>query len=387
MKKLLIILFLITFNLCSCELNDKRYIISPSAVVENGNLNGTSDIVVYAENFNIYPYDSGYKLEIVNNSTSRIDEFYLFDENASVPEKLNDKIVIRTPVKSVVAFSSTQWSVFQRIDELDMVKGVLESNYSANVEIINLVKEGKIVDLGTSNHVDVEKVIDLQPELILYTPYPSVDYSNLGVLSRSVMIPFPDYLESHPLGRAEWMKVVGLLCGKIRETSEWFNKVVSRYESLSNICSNVKDKPTVFSDLPFENQWYVPGGNSYIARIFSDAGGDYIWKDDKSTGSLHIDAESVLINAQNADYWRVINSYDTPFTYEKLKNDNELYPLFKAFKEKNLLVCNVKETGYFEQSQYEPDILLADFIYHFHPELLLNEWKDYKPKYFKKLMK
>ena len=141
------------------------------------------------------------------------------------------------------------------------------------------------------------------------------------------------------------------------------------------------------SDLPFENQWYVPGGDSYIAKIFSDAGGDYIWKDNKSIGSLHIDAESVLLKAQNADYWRVINSYDTPFTYENLAKENDLYPLFKAFKEKQLLVCNVRECGYFEQSQYEPDILLADFIYHFHPELLTNEWENYTPKYFKRLIK
>ena len=117
----------------------------------------------------------------------------------------------------------------------------------------------------------------------------------------------------------------------------------------------------------------MPGGNSYIAKIFSDAGGDYIWKDNESTGSLHIDAESVLLKAQDADFWRVINSSDIPFTYERLKNENELYPLFKAFKEKQLLVCNVRESGYFEKSQYEPDVLLADFIYHFHPELLTEE--------------
>jgi iron complex transport system substrate-binding protein len=70
-----------------------------------------------------------------------------------------------------------------------------------------------------------------------------------------------------------------------------------------------------------------------------------------------------------------------------LKNENELYPLFKAFKEKQLLVCNVRESGYFEKSQYEPDVLLADFIYHFHPELLTEEWENYVPTYFKRLLK
>ena len=348
-------------------------------------MNDTLNIVSYAENFKIYPIESGYKL-IIKDLTSE-NEFYLFNDTVSSPNDLTDKTIIRTPVKFVVAFSSTQWSVFQKLDEIDKVKGILESNYTTNNEILRLVAEGKIIDAGMSTNVNAEKIIHLQPELILYTPYPTVDYSHLKELSGAMMLSFPDYLESHPLGRAEWMKVVGLLCGKEDVTNQWFDDVVRRYESLSYKCSLIEDKPTIFSDLPFENQWYVPGGNSYIAKIFSDAGGDYIWKDNESTGSLHIDAESVLLKAQDADFWRVINSSDIPFTYERLKNENELYPLFKAFKEKQLLVCNVRESGYFEKSQYEPDVLLADFIYHFHPELLTEEWENYVPTYFKRLLK
>lgn len=347
--------------------------------------NDTLNIVSYAENFKIYPIESGYKLIIKDLSSE--NEFYLFNDTVTIPNDLTDKTIIRTPVNSVVAFSSTQWSVFQKLDEIDKVKGILESNYTTNNEILRLVAEGKIIDAGMSTNVNTEKIIHLQPELILYTPYPTVDYSHLKKLSGATMISFPDYLESHPLGRAEWMKVVGLLCGKEDVTNKWFDDVVRRYESLSYKCAVIEEKPTVFSDLPFENQWYVPGGNSYIAKIFSDAGGDYIWKDNESTGSLHIDAESVLLKAQSADFWRVINSSDIPFTYERLKNENELYPLFKAFKEKQLLVCNVRESGYFEKSQYEPDVLLADFIYHFHPELLTEEWENYVPTYFKRLLK
>lgn len=347
----------------------------------------TLNVVRYAQNFSLSPYKSGYKLTIKNVSSSEYVDFYLFNDSVSVPEEIEKKRIIRTPISSAIAFSSTQWSVFQKLGRLDIIKGILESNYTKNEEIHKLISEGKIIDVGTSMNVNAEKVIHLQTDLILYTPYPTLDFSELGVLSSSVMLPFPDYMESHPLGRAEWMKVVGLLCGNEKETFDWFDEVANRYESLSEICSEIKEKPTVFSDLPFENQWYVPGGNSYIAQIFEDAGGDYIWKDNESTGSLHIDAESVLSKAQQADFWRVINSYDTSFTYERLKNENELYPLFKAFKERQLLVCDVRECGYFEKSQYEPDVLLADFIYHFHPELLTDEWEKYTPKYFKRLLK
>ncbi|MBQ5857154.1 MAG: ABC transporter substrate-binding protein [Bacteroidales bacterium] len=378
MKKLIVVLFSIIYIMSSCDTVSKETKLDEK-------MNDTLNIVSYAENFKIYPIESGYKLVIKDLSSE--NEFYLFNDTVSIPNDLTDKTIIRTPVNSVVAFSSTQWSVFQKLDEIDKVKGVLESNYTTNNEILRLVAEGKIIDAGMSTNVNTEKIIHLQPDVILVTPYPTVDYSHLKELSGATMVSFPDYLESHPLGRAEWMKVVGLLCGKEDVTNQWFNDVVRRYESLCYKCSVIEAKPTVFSDLPFENQWYVPGGNSYIAKIFSDAGGDYIWKDNESTGSLHIDAESVLLKAQNADFWRVINSSDVPFTYERLKNENELYPLFKAFKEKQLLVCNVRESGYFEKSQYEPDVLLADFIYHFHPELLTEEWENYVPTYFKRLIK
>lgn len=349
------------------------------------NTNDTLNLVSFAQNFKIYPLETGYKLVIKYSSTE--SEYYLFNDTATIPDHLVNKTIIRTPVKSAVAFSSTQWSVFQKLGEIDRIKGILESNYTKNEEILALVAEGRITDVGMSTNVNAEKLINLQPDLILYTPYPGIDFSHLGELSGATMLSFPDYLESHPLGRAEWMKVVGLLCGKEKETKEWFDNVVRRYETLSERCSSVEAKPTVFSDLPFENQWYVPGGKSYIAKIFADAGGDYVWKDNESAGSLHIDAESVLLKAQQADFWRVINSYDTPFTYERLEKENELYPLFKAFEKRQLLVCDVRECGYFEKSQYEPDVLLADFIYHFHPELLTDEWKNYTPTYFKLLLK
>ena len=379
MKKIILILFSIVYMMSSCNLASK----SKSDIA---NINDTLNLVSYAQNFKIYSIESGFRL-IIKDGFGSDKEFYIFNDTIAIPDEFSDKQIIRTPVRSAITFSSTQWSVFQKLGEINRVKGVLESNYTKNEEILRLVAEGKITDVGMSTNVNAEKLINLQPNLILYTPYPGIDYSHLGQLSGATMLSFPDYLESHPLGRAEWMKVVGLLCGKEDVTNKWFDDVVRRYETLSERCSSVEEKPTIFSDLPFENQWYVPGGNSYIAKIFADAGGDYIWKDNESTGSLHIDAESVLLKAQQADFWRVINSYDTPFTYERLKNENELYPLFKAFEEKQLLVCDVRECGYFEKSQYEPDMLLADFIYHFHPELLTGEWENYTPIYFKQLVK
>lgn len=366
------------FALFSCN-------TTPSNKSSNDCPEDSINLVKYADNLDIYRYKSGYKLIINTNSDSKT--FYLFNDTVKVPDDIIDEEIIRIPIKSSVAFSSTQWSVFLKLGDINRVKGILEGLYTYNTEIQNLIKSDMILDVGLEHSINTEKVIQIQPDVILYTPYPGQDYSYLKEFCDATMIPFSDYLESHPLGRAEWMKVVGLLCDKENETAKWYDEMVERYESLCDLCNDVDNRPTIFSDLPFENQWYIPGGKSYMAKIFADAGADYIWKDNDSKGSLHVDAELVLAKAQRADFWRVMNSYDTPFTYERLAEENELFPLFDAFKNKRLLVCNVRETRYFEQSQYEPDVILADFIFYFHPDLLKNNYDNYTPKYFKKLIK
>ena len=206
MKKIILILFSIVYMISSCNVISKDK-------SNDANINDTLNLVTYAQNFKIYSIKSGFQL-IIKDGFGSDKEYYIFNDTVAIPDEFSDKQIIRTPVNSAIAFSSTQWSVFQRIGEINRVKGLLESNYTSNEEILRLVAEGKITDVGMSTNVNTEKVINLQPDLILYTPYPGIDFSHLGELSGAIMLSFPDYLESHPLGRAEWMKVVGLLCGK-----------------------------------------------------------------------------------------------------------------------------------------------------------------------------
>ena len=150
-------------------------------------------------------------------------------------------------------------------------------------------------------------------------------------------------------------------------------------------CADVQERPTVFSDLAFNGQWYVAGGKSYIAQLFKDAGTDYIWKDDPSTASFPLDSETILAKAKHADFWRVANSSSLPMTYESLKKENAVYALFDAYKNRKIIVCDIQETGYFETSQIEPERLLGDFIYLFHPEVMAAHQPDYQTKYYRML--
>lgn len=339
------------------------------------------NLMRYARNVTVCEKDYGYMMEVICpwDTTLSLGKFALVkDTMAKVGEGLTK---IQLPVQKVISFSATQWAVFLRLGEIDRVKGILEGRFVSDTTMKTLLAQEKVYDIGTEAAANIERMIQIQPDILLYSPYFDGNQGGLNITG-AVLFPFADYMENTPLGRAEWIRVIGMLAGCEDKADAWFDDIERRYNALSTLCANVEQRPTVFSDLAFNGQWYVAGGRSYIAKLFADAGADYIWKDNPSTASVPMDAESILAKAQHADYWRVINSNPFPMTYESLAKESPVYPLFDAFKNRQIIVCDILPTGYFEQSQCEPDLLLADFIHFFHPELLTGEWAEYQTKYY-----
>ncbi len=372
-RRVLGVLFLVMmlFSVSSCRFNTQ--VQEERVEVDN--------MMRYARNVTVSEQDYGYLMEVICpwDTTLSLGKFALVkDTTAAVGEGLTQ---VRVPVRSVISFSATQWSVFLRLGEIDRVKGILEGRFVTDSTMRALLEQEKVYDIGTEAAADIERMIQLQPDALLYSPYFDGNQGGLNVTG-AVLFPFADYMENTPLGRAEWIRVIGMLTGCEDKADAWFDDIERRYEALSTLCAEVEQRPTVFSDLAFNGQWYVAGGRSYMAKLFADAGADYIWKDNPSTASVPMDAESILAKAQHADFWRVINSNPFPMTYESLAKESPVYPLFDAYKNHQIIVCDILSTGYFEQSQCEPDLLLADFIHFFHPELLTGEWEGYEPKYY-----
>lgn len=324
------------------------------------------NLMRYAKNVAVYDTEQGPLIAVRNP----------WDTTAWLGQYLVEK-----PFESVVSFSSTQWFCYLRLGEASRVKGILEGRYVHDSTMRSLLDSGAVADLGTEAAPDIERLIQLQPEVILYSPYFDGSQENLKITG-AILFPYADYLENTPLGRAEWIRVLGIMAGKRQEADAWFAEIESRYLKIKDLCVSVKHRPIVFSDLAFNGQWYVAGGQSYIAQLFADAGVDYVWKDEPSAASFPLDAETILAKAQHAEVWRVTNSAPYPMTYASMASQNPIYPLFDAFKNRKVLVCDIQKTGYFECSQTEPDVLLADFVYFFHPECLVGVWTDYQPKYY-----
>ena len=138
------------------------------------------------------------------------------------------------------------------------------------------------------------------------------------------------------------------------------------------------DRPTVIYGKMHGDNWYAMGGESFIARIVSDAGGRYFMADDERTGGVNLDFEVVYAQSEKVDFWVIQNKDKEKLTYSSLKAEDARYADFRAWKEKKLVCCEMSHTPVNELSAMEPDVLLKDFIKAFHPDVL----PQYEPKYY-----
>ena len=264
-----------------------------------------------------------------SDSTVQIASYVLIDRNRPQPSSLPDGIVVRVPVESVVIYSSVHAAPLKELGALGIVKGVADAQYFTMPEIAEKIKTGEIEDIGSPASPSLEKLIRMQPDLVIASVY---DGANLPDLSRAGVnyLKMADNLESTPLGRAEWIRFLGLITGKRQKADSIFNSVAAEYKKLCNIASGAKEKPTVLTENMYQGIWYVPAGDSYQARMLADAGCRYPWKDTKGTGSLPLAFEEVLEKAGNADIW-LYKTFGVELNAGALLKQNTRYRKVKAF--------------------------------------------------------
>jgi iron complex transport system substrate-binding protein len=181
-----------------------------------------------------------------------------------------------------------------------------------------------------------------------------------------------DYLDSSPLGRAEWVDFIALFYNEEAISELWFSGVVSDYEALVGLAAGVEERPTVFVNTPFDGTWFLPGGQNYMAQLLRDAGADYLWSEDEGTGSLFLDFETVFDEAADADYWLNIGFFGS---LDDLVATDERFAEFAAFENGRIYNHDAitNENGgsdFFESGAILPNIVLADLIKIFHPDLV-----------------
>lgn len=325
----------------------------------------------YATNIEILKYNDFTRVDLRNpwDTLKTLHTYLLVDKRKPLPDNLPDGTVVRTPISKSVVYSAVHCSLLNDLGALSSIAGVCDFKY-INLQAIKERKEKNLIaDCGESMNPDMERIIDLHPDAILLSPF-----ENSGGYGRVEKLNIPliecaDYMETSPLGRAEWMRFYGLLFGVAPQADSLFAEVEANYRKLKQRAALSSTSLSIISELKSGSAWYVPGGHSTVARLFRDACGRYAFADDTHSGSIPLAFETVFDKAGDADVWTIKYNRDRDITYADLESDYAGYTGFKAFKERNIYGCNTGKVPFYEETPFRPDYLLADFIQMLHPEI------------------
>ena len=360
----------------------------------------------YAKGFTVKALDNGIRLVDIADPQTDEDKMPVSYHFALIPKEidkgtlnsqlstlnLKEYVPVRVPVDRTIVMTMLQLSNFTVLDALDAVTGITGTKNLFNKDIRQRVADGRIQKIGMEGNFDTELILAANPEVIFISPFKRGGYDAIKETGIT-LIPHLGYKELTPLGQAEWIKFVALFLGKEAEADSTFAGIEQRYNNLKAKVAAIEATvheaspagshplPTVFSGEMHGGNWYAVGGQSTLAQLFRDAGADYVIKDD-NTGGVNIEFEQLYALAADADYWRILNSFPGDFSYEALKASEPRNELFRAFREKKVIYCNMKQTPYYELAPVAPDLILADFIAIFHPELMPE---DYQPTFYRLL--
>ena len=342
--------------------------------------------VRHAKGFSLVRY-KGYTVVKVNNPWPKASKSYTYvlkEKNASLPDSLQQYTSISVPVRRIVVTSTTHIPSLELLHEENTLVGFPHLDYISSEKVRSLIDAGKVKELGSNQSINLEVMIDLQPEVIigygLDNNNPSLDkmeHNGLKVLLNG------DWNEQTPLGKAEWIKLFGALYGKSDKANALFQTIENDYQNTLRIVSQVQEQPSILAGDIFEGKWYLPEGNSWGCQLLKAAKGNYLWADTKGTGSLSLSFETVLEKAKDADIWITSGQFNN---LKEMTESNPHYSQFKAFQNKNVYSFAGKKgkTGgvlYYELAPNRPDLVLKDIVKIIHPNLLVG----YKPFFFEKL--
>ncbi|MDR3251676.1 MAG: ABC transporter substrate-binding protein [Tannerella sp.] len=340
------------------------------------------DTVRYADGYTVTRYGEYVKVEALDpwNKGKLLQRYILVPRDKPTPAGLPEGTVVRVPIRNAVVYTSVHCEMLESIGAMDAIAGVCESKYIINAEIKKRIGEGKIQDLGESTSPNIEKMISLGTEVIIASPF---DHGSYGAVEKTgiPVIECADYMETEPLGSAEWIKFIGLFTGQSGSADSVFNETEANYNRIKSLVENVEYRPKLMTGIKYGSAWYVPSGGSFMARIYEDAGANYLFGYLAGRGGAPLSFETVLDKAIHADVWLIQYNWGNDMTYESLRADYSPYGKFDAFRDRHIYGCNSNYSRYHEEYPLHPDYLLAELISIFHPRLL----PGYKLRYFKPL--
>lgn len=279
---------------------------------------------------------------------------------------------VRTPVESNLVFTAPHCQLLTELGCQNAITGVCDKDYINIPDIKSRAQADAkvahpIMDCGSSMQPDIERIIALHPEALLISPFEnSGGYGKLDKL-RIPVIETADYMETSPLGRAEWIKLYGLLLGSSKADS-LFSAIEKEYLQLKAEAAKLPLGLSILTERKTGNVWYVPGGKSTMGILLRDAHARYIFADDTHSGSLSMSPEQIIAKGNQVDVWAFKYFCGNALTKQDLLAEYQGYQALKAFQTGTVYETDTSCEPYFELTSFHPEILLREFIILSHPE-------------------
>lgn len=287
--------------------------------------------------------------------------------------------IVRTPLESNVVFTAPHCQLMYELGCKNAITGVCDKDYINIPDIKERVKlsDGKastsdtdkvIIDCGSSMQPDIERIIALKPEGLFISPFEnSGGYGKLDKLHIPI-IETADYMETSPLGRAEWMKFYGLLFKSEERSDSLFSSIEKEYLALKAEAAKLPLGLSILTERKMGSVWYVPGGKSTMGILLKDANAKYIFADDTHSGSLAYGPERILSKGTQIDVWAFKYFGGKALSKSDLLAEYEGYKVLKAFNSNSIYQVDTSTQPYFELTSFHPEILLREFIILAHPK-------------------
>ena len=372
----IVIYVTILITVFGCQSNKENEI-----QIDNNHSIVLSQEIKYAEGFTIETF-KGYKVITVNNTwVGDNNSFkYVLYKNV-IPKNINGAVFVKTPITSIACMSLTHVAFIEKLEKEHSIKALSGCEYVSSKKINHQISSNLIKEIGQGKNINYELLVEESPSIIMGF---GIDASSNNFINKLSSLGLEvvlnsEYMETHPLGKAEWIKFIAAFYEEESRADSIFNEIEKEYLELSQLTKGI-EKPTVFTGMPWSGSWYVPGSKSFQVQFFKDAGAQYLWLGNDEKSSLIKSKEIIIDEAFNADFWLNLNSYKD---IASVVNYDKKFKGFKAIERKNIFNNDNRLNGslgndYWESGVVNPHIVLKDLIKIFHPDLLQHELYYYR---------
>jgi iron complex transport system substrate-binding protein len=282
---------------------------------------------------------------------------------------------IRIPLERAAVLGTTAIAFMERLNLLGKIIAVENRSLIYSEEMQRLIDSLGIRQVNSGNALDLEALMILQPNAVLtfgtgssvYDDYPRLKAAKLPALLTA------EWMENNPLSRFEWLRFFGVLFGKEKEADSIFVETLGKYNSLAKLASaSLSDRPVVLTGYPQGSEWLAGGGNSYFAKFLADAGAEYVWAGNAQTGVLTLGVEEALQKGMQAEFWLHPSLWVSKA--EVMQNEPRMstFPFWQSGKiyQSSKRIGKNGSRDFYESGVANPELVLADLIFIFHPEVL-----------------